>query len=561
MKYKVCILAAGIGSRMGNMSEHINKALLPIKYKPVISHIIEKFPNDVEIVIAVGHKKETITDYLPMAYPERKFTFVEIDKYIGPGTGPGYSLLQCKDHLQCPFIFFAADTLVIEEVPEPDKDWFGIAPVKETESYCTVKIKNNLICQIDDKIKTNNQFAFIGLAGIHGYEEFFSGLESSKILIGGEIQVSNGFKKLVEKGLVPTGFTWFDTGTPENYIETNKNFSGEEEGFDFSKGEEFIYFVNDRVIKFFANEEIAANRYMRGTTSLKGLVPKLEKKQGGFYCYKKLDGQTLYTVLNIQLVNDFLEWLRLNLWKEVKLDKKGQKKFRQSCDKFYKEKTLKRLDLFYKKTNLEDGWSNVNGLSIPPLSEMLEKLDWDYLAEGVPSNFHGDLQFDNVLVTRDEKSNLSKFVLIDWRQDFGGETEVGDLYYDLAKLYGGITLSYSLIKQGQFSFDMSGSSIYYNFFVPNDLLEAKEAYELFLTRNNFDLTKVKTLTALIFLNMSPLHHDPFDQMLYFMGKNMLNKILSMNPKTSEKPTPRNKKVLIKSPSKRKHTPILKNKSK
>ena len=330
MNYKVCILAAGIGTHMGNLSEYINKALLPVKFKPVISYIIEKFPKDVEIVIAVGHQKETITDYLAVAYPERTFTFVEVDHYLGPGTGAGYSLLKCKQYLQCPFIFFAADTLVLEEIPIPDKDWFGIAPVEETEPYCTVKIKHDLICQIDDKIKTNNPFAFIGLAGIHDYKAFFSGCELDKQFLGNDIRISNGFKKLMEKTLAPIEFTWFDTGTLENYLETNKNFSGEDEdeAFNFSKGEEFLYFVNDRVIKFFADKTIVDHRYERGTTSLKGLCPKLEKKQGNFYCYKKIDGQTLYNVLNVPLLNDFLQWLKLNLWQEIKLDKKETMRFR-----------------------------------------------------------------------------------------------------------------------------------------------------------------------------------------------------------------------------------------
>src|SRR3989338_4713761 len=129
-EYKVCILAAGVGSRMGTLSENINKAVLPVNFKGTISYIIEKFPKEVELVIAVGHKKETVKDYLALAHPERKITFVEVDNYIGPGTGPGYSLLACKPHLQCPFIFFAADTLVLEEIPEPLNNWFGIAPVK-----------------------------------------------------------------------------------------------------------------------------------------------------------------------------------------------------------------------------------------------------------------------------------------------------------------------------------------------------------------------------------------------------------------------------------------------
>ena len=39
--YKVCILAAGLGSRSFNPD--INKALLPLKNKAIISHIIDNF--------------------------------------------------------------------------------------------------------------------------------------------------------------------------------------------------------------------------------------------------------------------------------------------------------------------------------------------------------------------------------------------------------------------------------------------------------------------------------------------------------------------------------------
>ena len=40
----VCILTAGKGTRMGSYASYLNKAILPIKEKAVISHIIEKFP-------------------------------------------------------------------------------------------------------------------------------------------------------------------------------------------------------------------------------------------------------------------------------------------------------------------------------------------------------------------------------------------------------------------------------------------------------------------------------------------------------------------------------------
>lgn len=520
MKFKVCILAAGSGTGMGHLTTHLNKSVLPINFKAVISHIIEKFSPDVEIVVATGYKKDTVVDYLTIAHPDRTITFVEVDKFIGPGTGPGYSLLQCRPHLDCPFIFYTADTIVLEDIPEPDRNWFGIAPVKNTEPYCTVKIKNNLIYQLDDKTKNNNKFAFIGLAGVKDHQEFFESLEKNSENPTGELQVSNGFKKLLEHNLAPIGFTWFDTGTLENYQRTQKNFSKAHK-FDFSKGhgDEFIFFVNNKVIKFFANEKIATDRYERGTKYLSEITPKIIDHKKNFYAYEKIDGLVLYEVLNQKLVADFLDWANTSLWKMKTLSAAEEVVFEKACQNFYHKKTNERIAAFYEKTHIKDQRVTINGTVTPPLQTLLDNLDWNSLTKGVPSNFHGDLQFDNILLT-----DSRDFVLLDWRQDFAGLTEFGDLYYDLAKLYGGTLISYQLIKEGMFTFDMSENDVYYSYFIKNELVEARSVLEAYIHARNLDLDKVKTITALIFINMSPLHESSFDQLLYFMGRSMLYKL-------------------------------------
>ena len=56
--YKVLIASAGLGTRLGDLGKNINKALVSVANKPVISHVIEKFPKNIEIVVAVGHKGE-----------------------------------------------------------------------------------------------------------------------------------------------------------------------------------------------------------------------------------------------------------------------------------------------------------------------------------------------------------------------------------------------------------------------------------------------------------------------------------------------------------------------
>ena len=82
------------------------------------------------------------------------------------------------------------------------------------------------------------------------------------------MQVSNGFKGLLNQGLKSIGFTWYDTGSYENYKITSEVYS--DEPFDFSKSNEFIFFKEKKIIKYFDDREVLKNRYIR-SKKLKGL--------------------------------------------------------------------------------------------------------------------------------------------------------------------------------------------------------------------------------------------------------------------------------------------------
>jgi hypothetical protein len=49
-----------------------------------------------------------------------------------------------------------------------------------------------------------------------------------------------------------------------------------------------------------------------------------------------------------------------------------------------------------------------------------------------------------------------KFTCIDWRTDFGGD-KYGDVYYDLAKMMGGILLDYRAVKEHKLQFTEDNS--------------------------------------------------------------------------------------------------------
>ena len=74
--YKVVIPSAGKGTRLKDLSKHINKALVSVNQKPAISYVVEKFHEDIEIVIPLGFKGSDIRDFLEIAYPNRKFTLL-----------------------------------------------------------------------------------------------------------------------------------------------------------------------------------------------------------------------------------------------------------------------------------------------------------------------------------------------------------------------------------------------------------------------------------------------------------------------------------------------------
>ena len=121
------------------------------------------------------------------------------------------------------------------------------------------------------------------------------------------------------------------------------------------------------------------------------------------------------------------------------------------------------------------------------------------------------------------KSKWDNFNYIDWRESFGGSTKGGDLYYDLATLYGGTIIPYDMMKDRNAIELVEGSTeITYDYFVSEDLAEFKGEYESWIVKNEFDLNKVKLITAIIFLNMSPLHDEKFGKMLWFKSIELLS---------------------------------------
>lgn len=520
MKYRVLIPTAGLGSRLKGLSKNINKALISIAHKPAISYIIDKFPEDIEFVIPLGYKADTVKNFLTLAYPERKFIFVDIDNFEGDGSGLGYTILQCEKHLQLPFIFISNDTLVLEDIKEPEHNWMGYAQTDDNTQYRSIRIEKRNVAEICAKGAEGDVKAYIGLAGIHDYKEFWDSMKNGINQGSIEIGESFGLRALIDKGIEPIKFTWFDTGNLEALKQTREYFKCDIDANILEKEDEAIWFVNDKVIKFSIDETFIANRVQRAK-SIKNFIPEIQDSTKHMYTYKKVKGEVFSKNPSISTFRYYLDWME-SFWEKKNLDKKEKENFKNICDDFYKEKTYKRVKQYFTTFEQIDSEEIINGEKIPKIFDLLDKVDWDYVADAIPVRFHGDLHFENILINDGEKS---PFTLLDWRQDFGGCMDYGDIYYDFGKLNHGIIMSHELVDQNLFKVDHKLNTIHFDFLRKQNLVECEIYFKQWIEEKGYDYKKVRLMTALIFLNIAALHHYPYSMLLFYLGKSMLFDII------------------------------------
>jgi len=503
---KVLITASGTGSRLGNLTKHFNKSLIRVGKKAAISYIIESYPKETEFVVTLGYLGDYVKQYLKIAHPETIFNFVEIGLFEGPGSSLLYSMGRAKEFLQEPFIFHACDTILKDPIKESDS-FIVISYAEECSQYrCFSKDFSKIV-----EKGSLNENPYVGVCGIVDYKKFWETTDQilSKNVSQSlsDVDVLNNFD-LSTFNIIKQDF-WYDIGNEESLKKTREIFPDKFHILD--KEDESIYIFEKFVVKFFADTKMCRDRVVR-TNVLENLVPRLISSSKNFYSYEFVDGVEFSKCATPECLVELFDKCFEELW--VKKDKD----VRDACRKFYKEKTLDRLKKFYEKYGIEDKEENINGKNVPSLSEMFSKIDWESFCNVQATGFHGDFILENMIYD-------NGFTLIDWRQDFGGNIEAGDMYYDLAKFNHNLTVVHDLIYNDKFEISV-GDSVKVSIENFENYEELKEKYLEILKERIVDINKVNVLTCIIWLNMSALHDEKFSKFLYYFGKIKLFEVLN-----------------------------------
>jgi choline kinase len=520
---KVLITTSGVGSRLGEITKYTNKSLVRIGNKPVLSYIIDNYPESTYFVVTLGYFGEQVRDYLELAYPNRSFEYVEIDKYSGDGSSLLYSLLCAKEFLNEPFVYHACDTITFDVIPDQlTSNWIAGFKGAGSSNYASFSTLGKTITEVHLKGYINCDYLHVGLLGIYDHKNFWEIAEKiynqkSNDNTIGDVDI---LKEMVhQKSFTALDLkTWHDMGNIDS-LENTRNIMRSDDFHVLDKLAESIFKVDGSVIKFFYDKKILSDRVAR-VKFLNDCVPELTGVKENFYKYEYVKGDLFAKVANRTNFLKLIEWAKEKLWQPA--NNIDLVKFKEVCQDFYINKTIKRVNEFFEKKNVNDKTDIINGEIVPKFSELLQKIDINELWSDLPSGFHGDFILDNILI----ESNGS-FKLIDWRQDFGGDLSAGDMYYDLAKLSHNLVVNHELIDHNQFQIEiMQDGSILVNIHRLQTLVECENIYFDYLKKNNYNLRKILILRSIIWLNMSPLHHHPFDLFLYYFGKYQLANALN-----------------------------------
>lgn len=512
---QVFIPAAGKGTRVQLDGIQLPKPIRSIGNKPLITRIMDLYPKDTRFLVALGYQGDWVQQVASISarLNEQEIDFVRTESWNTNNQGLTNTLLDAQPKLESQFIFHAVDSIVnsdsIKLIELCEKSSILVAKPQFDGVYRTIKNSNWQKIQFSEN---ETESAYVGVSKIYTDSKFWDALnkQSRTNCEGGE---TIGIDLAKCEIIKIESDQWLDCGSMEGIQEARRKYQNND--VILERNDEAIWTIQNRMIKFHTSAKFIENRVARANL-LHPYVPRVKYDSANVYSYERVIGKTLSKAPE-NIFEEFLkfcyEFWTSNVEESEIIDSKLK------YQDFYQTKTNSRVQEFlklYPNYNVTE----INHQKVASINVLLKKIDWDNLTEITLGRVHGDLHPDNVIYSEQEMN----FFLLDWRQDIAGETSsVGDIYYDLAKINHGLIVDHEKISRNEFRVNISENDAIFIIEMTEKKKNWKHEFNQFVQKYKFDAKKIDTLTALIYLNIAALHHDPYSQLLFLLGHDMLNK--------------------------------------
>lgn len=231
---KAVLLVGGMGTRLRPLTYRIPKPLVPVLGKPLMMHVIDSLPPEVdETIIPVSYKKEMMQEYLERSKPKRKVTLVDEPQPLGTGG----AVKNVEELLQDSgtFLVINGDSLSSLDVASFVKfhrEMQGVASISlwtadDVTPFGVVDLApDGRIRRFQEKPKKEEAFSNLINAGAYALEEEVLGY-IGRGFVSMERDV---FPQLLDDGMYGFNFNgyWIDCGKRENLLDAYWTLMGKE---------------------------------------------------------------------------------------------------------------------------------------------------------------------------------------------------------------------------------------------------------------------------------------------------------------------------------------------
>ncbi|MFC1538022.1 sugar phosphate nucleotidyltransferase [Candidatus Latescibacterota bacterium] len=230
---KAIIPMAGAGTRLRPLTYSKPKALLRVGSKPILGHIIDRLQSVGcnELVLIIGSDGMSIPEYVKRHYPGMKVEIIIQEEQLG--LGHAVSLAEPVS-VDSELIIVYGDSIIDCDMKRMvDQSVDGVIAVKEVDDprqFGVVNHKDGLITRFVEKPEVpESNLAIIGFNYFRKSETLFECLNEiieKNIKTKGEFQITDAFQLMIDRGIKMKPLKvddWFDAGTPQTLLETNRH--------------------------------------------------------------------------------------------------------------------------------------------------------------------------------------------------------------------------------------------------------------------------------------------------------------------------------------------------
>ncbi len=498
--------------------------LIPVNGKPIIFYILQQFlDNNInDIYIGVDYDKEKLKSIVDLYFKDKlNLNYIYTDKSCEPGN----SLLKILKNVKSDnAIINLGDTYIKNLKPSDLSNKIVVSKdFLNEEKWAIVEVDNANVIQnyLDkQKVTSKNIFALTGVYGLNNISVFDQYKEkTNKIQITDLLEF---YHQHSQKLQIHTTNDWLDFGHIDRYYISKKRLI-QSRGFNSLKFDDLLGTITKKsknVEKF--RSEIKWQ--IDVPKAIKVLVPRvldydLDKEPFitmEFYSYPTLAEIWLFSRLSDGVYFSIIDRLFkiLDLFRGEKRDI-SENEYRD----VYIIKTINRVSAInntYISELLQNESININGKKLnnwAVIENTIFEKGGDLYNKDDNCFMHGDFCLSNILY--DLRSGITR--LIDPRGVWG-DSESGDIKYDVAKLRHSICGDYDYIVNDLFSVVVVENSIEYKIY-NSDKINVKKYFDTKAAKY-FDLKMIKLIEGLLFLSMISLHDDNKKRQLVMYAKSI-----------------------------------------